>query len=561
MIHELSIENLGVIDSARLPLGAGLTCVTGETGAGKTMILAGLGLIVGAKADAQAVRTGADEARAEAVVDVPAGEAAALVADAGAMVDADGTVVVARSVGAASRARALLGGRTVPQALLAALATHIVTVHGQADQLRLRSAARQRDTLDAYAGSAHRQMVARYRDAWSEWLQAKVDLAEIEATQSDRRAEAAHWRVELEAIDAVDPQPHEDTALAEAIARLEGGMAARTSLAAALEALDGDSEATAIVALEASRRAIADAARHDPSLAVASARLESLRHEAADVARDLAIALGGSDADPAKLDALHERRSRVAALCRRLGTDLDGVLEVAIRARAVVNADSDRDSIVAAARTRERAANDTVADLAAHVSAGRRSAATELADAITGELAQLAMRDASVRVEVLPTEPGPFGADAVSLLMSGHAGAPHRPIGDAASGGELSRIMLAIEVALAYRLVSGTPTLVFDEVDAGVGGKAALAVGRRLAILAETHQVIVVTHLAQVAAHAGRHIVVEKSTDGSVTMAQVREVTGNERVREIARLMSGKADSATARAHALELLSAATVAP
>ena len=558
MLHELSIENLGVIESARVTLGQGLTCVTGETGAGKTMVLTGLGLILGAKADAGAVRAGAPEATAEAVLDLPAG-ASHLTADAGAAVDEDGTIVVLRTVGATTRSRATLGGRTVPQALLAEITEHAVTVHGQSDQVRLRTAAKQRATLDSFAGVAHGDVLADYRVAWSAWADSRAALAEMETGAAVQRAAIEALRADLEAIDAVDPREGEDDELAARIAVLENSSEVRAAAGAARAILAGDDDVTAVAVLDAAARSLTGAARHEPALADLAARIAELRYGAADLATDLARYLEDLDADGASLDELHSRRSAIAGLQRRLGTDLAGVLAHAARAREVVAEDDAWDETLERRRDHERACETRVMELAAVVSDGRRRAADELATAVAGELAQLAMADAEFGVRVDATQPGPSGADSVAMTLAAHPGATARPVADAASGGELSRIMLAIEVALAARSVDAGHTFIFDEVDAGVGGKAAVAVGQRLAELARTHQVLVVTHLAQVAAFADAHVVVEKATDGVVTRSQVHTVEGEERVTEIARLLSGQESSSTARAHALELLEASAM--
>ena len=561
MLHELSITDLGVIESARIELGPSLTCVTGETGAGKTMVLTGLGLILGAKAVPETVRSGADAALAEAVLDAPhEGEIAQRLADAGVDTEEDGTVIVSRTVGASRRSRTVIGGRTVPQALLAEVAAALVTVHGQHDQARLRTASRQRDTLDTYAGADHRATLADYRAAWAAWTEATAALAGMEEGAQAARAEVVRLRDDLEAIDALAPQPHEDEQLAAQARVLENAEDVRTGVAGAHAALGGDDDLTAIAALETARRALGDAARHDAALGELDERLASIAYSAGDMATELASYLDRLAGDPARLDEIHQRRSDLAGLMRRIGAlDLDGVLEHAENARIRVAEDDAWDQTLDQRRAAVRETRAALEAAGERLSAGRREAAVRLASAVREELAQLAMPDADFAVGVEPIEPAPHGADGVAMTLASHPGAPHRPIAEAASGGELSRIMLALEVALAHGAHEGPRTFVFDEVDAGVGGKAAVAVGGRLAQLARTHQVIVVTHLAQVAAFADTHVVVAKATDGSVTRAQVVEVEGDERVAEIARLLSGQDDSATARAHALELLEASGV--
>lgn len=559
MLHELAIENLGVIESARVALGPGLTCVTGETGAGKTMVLTGLGLILGAKADGATVRAGAAEAVAEAILNLP-DAAATVVEDVGAALEDDGGIVVSRIVGATTRSRATLGGRTVPQATLAELAELAVTVHGQADQMRLRTPAKQRATLDAFAGSGHAHGLAEYRTAWSEWADSRAALAEMESGAASQRVQIEALRADLEAIDAVDPAPGEDDELAARIALLENSAEVRAAASSAQAILAGDDDVTAVGVLDAAARALTGVARHESALAQLADRITELRYGAADAASELSHYLDSLEAGGNNLDQLHSRRSAIAGLQRRLGTDLAGVLAHAEHAREVVGADDAWDETLLARRRHESDCAARVVELAAAISAGREVAAAELSAAVAGELGLLAMADARFGVTVVPAEPGPSGADVVAMTLAAHPGATPRPVAEAASGGELSRIMLGIEVALAARSVDASHTFVFDEVDAGVGGKAAVAVGQRLAALARTHQVIVVTHLAQVAAFADSHVVVEKSTDGLVTRSQVHAVTGEDRITEIARLLSGQEDSETARAHAHELLEASYVA-
>ncbi|MDN4484396.1 DNA repair protein RecN [Demequina lignilytica] len=560
MLRELAIENLGVIESARIDLGPGLTCVTGETGAGKTMVLTGLGLILGSRSVPATVRTGADAALAEAIVDVAPGSwPAERLEEAGAALDDDGTVIVSRIVGASTRSRTVVGGRTVPQAVLAEVAAHWVTVHGQSDQARLRSSAEQRAILDEYAD--HADLLDSYATAWRRWRDARDALERMESGAEQARLEAARMRDDLAAIDEVAPEAGEDQALKDQIEVLENAESVRTGVAAAREAIDGDGETTLVIAAEAARRALGEAARHDRALADLENRLADVAYGAADVAQELASYLDRMDADPSRLDELQQRRAALGSLMRRIGADLDGVLAYRDRAAAAVAEDDSWDEHLAARRGDERAAAAEVERLADALSASRRAGADRLAADVNAELAGLAMPDASFAVEVDRAELRHSGADEVRMTLASHPGAPPRPVALAASGGELSRIMLALEVSLARHAAAPGHTFVFDEVDAGVGGRAAVAVGRRLAELARTHQVLVVTHLAQVAAHADRHVVVAKATDGAITRAQVHEVAGDARVEELARLLSGHEDSKTALAHARELWEASRVAP
>jgi DNA repair protein RecN (Recombination protein N) len=564
VFEEIRIENLGVISGARVVFGPGLTVLTGETGAGKTMVLTGLDLLLGGKADAGAVRTGQDRAVVEGRITVTPGSAVhSRVEDAGAELDDDGSLVLLRTVAAEGRSRAHLGGRSVPQSVLAELADELVTVHGQADQARLRSPARQREALDAFAGAEHEATLGAYRTDWAERAQLDAQIDELSSRGQDRAREAELLRLGLAEVERVAPQPGEDVELAAEADRLGHAEDLRTAAAAAHDTLAGDrdglDETAATIGVDRARRALEQVGDHDPQLAGLATRLADLGYLLADIAVELSGYLEDLDADPRRLEAVQQRRAELGQLTRSYGEDVDRVLAWAQTAGLRLLAlDGGGDALLALVSRRAELA-ERLAEHARVLTAGRRQAAQTLAAAVTSELAGLAMAGATLRVDVTDAGPGPWGDDLVEMLLVSHVGAPARPLGKGASGGELSRVMLAIEVSLATSPQSGArrpPTFVFDEVDAGVGGKAAIEVGRRLALLARGSQVLVVTHLAQVAAFADTHLVVTKSTSAgvdTVTDSDVRPVTGTDRVRELARMLSGQ-DSEAARTHAAELL-------
>lgn len=571
MIEEIRISDLGVIGQAQMALGPGLTVLTGETGAGKTMVLTALSLLLGGKADPATVRVGAPAAAVEGRVHLDGHpDAIARVTDAGAELDDDGSLVLLRTVTAAGpdsvgRSRAHLGGRSVPHGVLAEIADALVTVHGQADQLRLRTPAAQREALDEFVGPEHRDRLAAYRVAWTTRAQVDAELTELVERAQDRSREAELLRLGLAEVERIDPQPEEDVALADEAERLTHAEDLRSAASAAHGALAGEDEVgeapAATLLVDAARRLLDQAGAHDPTLAALATRVAEAGYLLADVATDLAGYLQDLQADPARLEAVQSRRAELATLTRSHGGDVAGVLAWARQAGLRLLELEDDGGRIEALRTRRTELDAEVQALAAEIGAARRAAATRLAESVTAELAGLAMAGARLEVVVEDAdEPSVHGADRVELLLVPHAGAPARPLGKGASGGELSRVMLAIEVSLA---TSGgaraqTPgTFVFDEVDAGVGGKAAVEVGRRLAQLARSAQVLVVTHLAQVAAFADTHLVVTKSTAGGhdvVTESDVRSVAGEDRVRELARMLAGQEDSEAARAHAAELL-------
>ena len=557
----MRIRGLGVISDAVLELGPGLTVLTGETGAGKTMVVTGLGLLLGDRADGGAVRAGTSSAVVEGRFVVVGGSPVAQrAADAGGELD-DGVLIVARSVAAGGRSRAHLGGRSVPVGALTEVADDLVAVHGQSEQVLLRSPARQREALDAFAGEAVAVPLAAYAAAWARSREVGALLEEVLGHVRERAAEAERLRLDLEEIEAVDPQPGEDAALAGQAERLAHAEDLRAAAAGARTALAGDEadatpvpDATALI--EAARRSLHAVREHDPALATLADRLTEAGYAVADVGLELAGYSSSLDADPTRLQTVQERRSELATLTRKHAGDVDAVLAwsaAAAQRLGELDGDDDRTGALQAERSE---LESRLQELAATLHDARAEAAGRLGVATTAELTELAMPHALLEVEVRRGGTlGPHGADEVTLLLTPHAGAPARAIARGASGGELSRVMLALEVTLAG--TDPTPTFVFDEVDAGVGGRAAVEIGRRLARLAADAQVLVVTHLPQVAAFADRHLVVVKADDGRVTESGVRLLDDEGRVRELARMLAGQEDSETAQAHAAELLAGA----
>jgi DNA repair protein RecN (Recombination protein N) len=570
-LTELRIRGLGAIDDVTLELGDGLTVVTGETGAGKTMVVTGLTLLFGGRADPGRVRANGRagvEGRLALPADSPVWERAA---DAGADPDDDGTLILARTVSAEGRSRAHLGGRSVPVGVVAELAEGLLAVHGQSDQLRLSRPAEQRRALDRYAGTGHLELLDRYREAYGRWRQLAGDL-ERRRRQARELAQAADvLRHGLEEIEAVGPQPGEDGELDAQARRLSDADALRAAADEARTALVGDVTGDlgddlpqdASAALAIAERALA--ASDDPTLVMLAQDLNDAVAVVSDVAGQLATYVADLDADPARLAEVMDRRAAITALVRKyadVGEGVAGVLAWAEDARRRLDELDVSDEALEALEAARDAARAEVDDLGAQVSAGRRAAADGFAAEVGRELAGLAMKSARVSfaIDSDPDAPGPEGIDEVALLMAAHPGAPPRPVHKGASGGELSRVMLAIEVVFAG--ADPVPVMVFDEVDAGVGGQAAGEIGRRLARLARQHQVVVVTHLAQVAAFADTHLVVDKSPDtgAGVTATDIRAVDGEDRVRELARMLSGLTDSDTGQAHARELLAVAATA-
>jgi DNA repair protein RecN (Recombination protein N) len=571
-LTELRIRGLGAIDDVTLEFGSGLTVVTGETGAGKTMVVTGLTLLFGGRADPGRVRTNG-RAGVEGRLLLPAASAAwERAEEAGADPDDDGSLILSRTVSAEGRSRAYLGGRSVPVGVIAELAEGLLAVHGQTDQLRLSRPAEQRRALDRYAGAGHLDLLERYRAAFQNWRELAADL-ERRHRQARELAQAADvLRHGLAEIGAVQPEPGEDEALDAQVKRLSDADALRAAADEARMALIGDvtgdlaggeipQDATAALAI--AERALAGS--DDPALVLLAQDLADAVAVVSDVAGQLAGYVADLEADPARLAEVMDRRAAITALVRKYagpGEGLAGVLAWAEDAEQRLSELDVSDEALATLTAERDAARAEVDDLARQVSAGRVAAADGFAAEVGRELAGLAMKSARVSFSIVthPDDPGPEGADEVALLLAAHPGAPARPVHRGASGGELSRVMLAIEVVFAG--ADPVPVMVFDEVDAGVGGQAAGEIGKRLARLARDHQVVVVTHLAQVAAFADTHLVVDKSPDAGagVTATDIRAVTGEDRVRELARMLSGLTDSETGQAHARELLAVAAAA-
>jgi DNA repair protein RecN (Recombination protein N) len=565
MVDEVRIEGLGVIDEAVLDLSPGFNVVTGETGAGKTMVVTSLGLLFGGRADPQRVRPGADRATVEGriVVD-PGGRVVERVEESGGELD-DGALIVTRSVSAEGRSRAFLGGRSVPVNVLITIADDLVAVHGQSDQQRLLQASRQRAALDRYAGAALTKPMRAYTTAYQRHRQVTALLEELTARARERAQEADALRFGLAEVEKVDPKDGEDVDLAAEEERLGHADALRGAADTAHEALLGDPsaafEAANVTSLLGQARNALDAVRdHDPELAALADRLTEAGYLVSDVGTDLASYAESVDADPARLAAVQERRAEVTALIRKYGGP-DGtaaaVLEWARTAAARLTELDGDDDRIEELRAEQAELAERLAAEAGELTAVRTRAAERFSAAVTEELTALAMPHARVTVTVEPTgDYGPHGVDEVEVRLAPHPGSRPLPLHKGASGGELSRVMLAIEVVFAG--ADPVPTFVFDEVDAGVGGKAAVEIGRRLARLARNAQVIVVTHLPQVAAFADRHLLVEKSDDGSVTSSGVTALDREGRVRELSRMLAGLEDSELGRAHAEELLAMAS---
>ncbi|MGZ8746534.1 MAG: DNA repair protein RecN [Mycobacterium sp.] len=578
MLSEIRIESLGAISTATAEFDRGLTVLTGETGTGKTMVVTGLHLLGGARADATRVRSGAARAvvegrftTSELGEDVTA-QIDEILDTSGAERDDDGSVIAARSVARDGPSRAFLGGRSVPAKSLGTFTTELLTLHGQNDQLRLMRPDEQRAALDRFVDVE--KQLKRYRKLREDWLAARRDFVDRTQRARELAQEADQLKFALNEIDTVAPQPGEDDGLVSDIQRLSELDSVREAAQTARAALSGDDDpspetASAIGAVGQAKSAME--ATDDSALRALATQLDGALAVIGDVASELGDYLAALPSDASTLEAKLLRQSELRTLTRKYAANIDGVLEWAQQSRDRLAQLDVSEEALADLERQVVALRDEVVVAANDLTNARTKAAKGLSKAVTAELSGLAMADAEFTVSVAPlaaraddTAPltvslgvtahaGQYGVDAVEFGFAAHRGTDVLPLNKSASGGELSRVMLALEVVLAAS-TEGT-TMVFDEVDAGVGGRAAVQIGRRLARLASTHQVIVVTHLPQVAAYADVHLVVDSGGRGKAS--GVRRLDDDDRVAELARMLAGLGESDSGRAHARELLEAA----
>ena len=555
MIEEISIRDLGVIAEAKLKFGPGLTVLTGETGAGKTMVLTAVGLLLGERSDTSAIRQGQDQAFVEGRWIIGNHrKALEIVTEAGGVIDA-GELIVNRTVARDGRSRSAIGGASAPVNLLAALGEQLVAVHGQSDQIRLKSAVAQREALDQFSGVA--TLLAKYRSVFENWRAIEEKLETLRSASSSRDAEVQQLQMALEELDRLKPLPGEDQLLAEQADRLTHSEELRIAAAEAHELISSenfDAAADAIALVGKARRVLEAASVNDPELGKIGETLREIGFQLGESAAALSGYLASNESGgPEELERVQQRRAELTSAMRKYGPSLDEVIDFYEQAgKRLLELDTSDEQLNILERERDGLFAE-VKDLAAQITAVRKHAALRLEAAVTEELKSLAMGGATLVVSVTETnEYQAHGVDQVSIQLAAYPGAEPRPIGKGASGGELSRIMLAIEVVLAR--TEQALTFIFDEVDAGVGGAAAIEVGKRLAQLAKVAQVIVVTHLGQVAAFANQHLRVLKTVGDQYTASDVVALHGEDRVEEIARMLSGMAESDTAKASARELM-------
>lgn len=562
MLEELEIHNLGPIRSALIAPAGGMTAITGETGAGKSMLLSAIRLISGGPSDGGRVSVGASEAWAQGVFEVASSPAAVAVAHEAGFEPEDGELFLSRKVPASGRSRSMLSGRSVPRSVLGSIAAELVTIHGQADQLRIASSVRQREFLDRYAGDD--VALAAYGKAWNALRAMDERLERLSSQESSMRQQADYLRESIERINRIDPQPGEMTELRARRDRIENAAEIAEGVNRALSALDAsqvvdDVESSSATDLIDRASQALRAIHVDGMFSELADRLDSISTDLSDVVFTLSGEVD-NDLGMEDLDAINGRIHELDDLIRRWGPELSDV--IAWRDQAVFDLedlDASPEKVSQLQAEREKLFGEAL-KAARVVSKRRVAAAKELAAKVTAELESLAMSGSKLEIRVSEREHlDASGADGIDFLFTPFPGSPQMPMGKSASGGELSRLMLALELVAAEKhVVAGGSvppmTFIFDEVDAGVGGKTAVELGARLAKLAQSAQVIVVTHLPQVASWADEQYVVAKGEmdDGSIATT-INQVRGEARVHEIARMLSGSESEASLE-HAEELL-------
>lgn len=562
MLEELEIHNLGPIRSALIAPAGGMTAITGETGAGKSMLLSAIRLISGGPSDGGRVSVGASEAWAQGVFEVASSPAAVAVAHEAGFEPEDGELFLSRKVPASGRSRSMLSGRSVPRSVLGSIAAELVTIHGQADQLRIASSARQREFLDRYAGDD--VALVAYGKAWNALRAMDERLERLSSQESSMRQQADYLRESIERINRIDPQPGEMAELRARRDRIENAAEIAEGVNRALSALDAsqvvdDVESSSATDLIDRASQALRAIHVDGVFSELADRLDSISTDLSDVVFTLSGEVD-NDLGMEDLDAINGRIHELDELVRRWGPELSDV--IAWRDQAVFDLedlDASPEKVSQLQEEREKLFGEAL-KAARVVSKRRVAAAKELAAKVTAELESLAMSGSKLEIRVSEREHlDASGADGIDFLFTPFPGSPQMPMGKSASGGELSRLMLALELVAAEKhVVAGGSvppmTFIFDEVDAGVGGKTAVELGARLAKLAQSAQVIVVTHLPQVASWADEQYVVAKGEmdDGSIATT-INQVRGEARVHEIARMLSGSESEASLE-HAEELL-------
>jgi DNA repair protein RecN (Recombination protein N) len=550
MLVELRIRNVAVIDTVALPLGAGLNVLTGETGAGKSLIVGALGMLLGERAATDRVRSGADRATVEGVFEPGSMPGLRTMLDERGIDADEETLVLKREIGSNGRSRAWINGSPVTAAVLAEVGSRLVSVLGQHDSRQLVDPEHQRDVLDAFTGAL--DVRARVADACVQLGALRSRERELEVRRQEAAKRADYLRFVAREIDDANPVVGEDETLDGEIRRLSHAEELQTLAAQAATAVSGD-ERAALTRLASVRRTLVSLERIDPDTGRWQVGFDAAVYALDELVRELETYAESIEADPTRLRTLERRRDQLLSLMRKHGPTLQEVMDTGARARTELDLVDGGTLDLAAIADARAAAEEALVEAAAELTRRRQSGAQQLAHAVTQLLPELGMPEGRLQVVLSPVEHiGAFGAEQVTFVAALNTGSDLRPLGRLASGGELARVMLALSTVLAR--LQQVPTLVFDEVDAGIGGAVAWQVGALMRRVARHHQVLAISHLAQIAARAHHHVVVRKSAIGTVTTADTMVVRDEPRVIEIARMLGGDADREVSRAHARELL-------
>jgi DNA repair protein RecN (Recombination protein N) len=552
VLTEISVENVALIEEATLELSPGLNAVTGETGAGKTLLATALQMLLGGRARSEAVRTGARRATVEGTFALPDETGTAILADAlgdlAEEIEVEGGLVLRRTLTDDGRSRCYVGGVAVPVRALASLGERLVSYHSQREQTRLTEPAEQLAILDDFLDKGAARAKDEHASLWHAVERDRRELEGLRTTGEARLRELDYLRYQISELEAAGYSAGEVADLTRERDRLRNVTDLLQAAAAATSALSSEEGGGAIDSVAGAASELERASRYDESLSGSLGRLNALSAELEDVLYELRAYVDELEADPTRLEAVEDRLAALRALERKYGADVQGYLESAReQLRRLENLDEESSGLEA----RIAEGGGRLGELAAAITAGRQKAAERLSEKVQENLADLNLGKTTFRAELVPAPPGPSGVERVEFVIRPNPGEPELPVKGYASGGELSRIMLAIR--LAQERIEPGATYIFDEVDAGIGGETAMAVGAKLRELGERNQVLTITHLPQIASEAGSHIVVTKEEAGGRTITRIRRVEGEERLHEMARMLSGRIDEASL-AHASELL-------
>jgi DNA repair protein RecN (Recombination protein N) len=555
MLTELRIRNFAIIESVTLPLAEGFNVLSGETGAGKSIIVGALGLLLGERASADLIRTGAEKATVEGVFDVGDVKGIAALADERGIEVEDDTLVLKREIATSGRGRAWINGAPVTATVLAEIGRELVNLHGQHDAQTLLDAESQREILDAFGGGEAQAALVRSTHGGLAAIRREIGALSTRRAEAEKRAD--YLRHVAKEIEDARVAPGEDARLEDEARVLENADELRTLAANLSELLSGD-EASVLTQLASAQRPLTAIERIDPAAARMQEMFDAGFYALQELARSVEDYAGSVDLDPARLEEVRQRRDRLFGLLKKYGPTLDNVIEAGRSARAELDLIDTAQFDLANLTSKETETRRRLVAEAERLSEQRMTAAKKLAKSVDALLPQLGMLDGRFSVALVSRdEPTAEGAEDVEFRVALNVGHEERPLARVASGGELSRVMLALKTILAR--VDRVPTLIFDEVDAGIGGRVGLQVGDTLRRVAREHQVFAISHLPQIAARAHHHIVVAKGARGGVTTADISVLEGSSRVNEIARMLGGDPESKVSRAHAKELLESAAL--